>query len=78
MEFKKLIHLIDDKSIAKQIEKYRLLKETVDEKFLITKDYIIFNWILDLKESLKSRTSELSKVEFNKEKINDFFIKTIK
>ena len=78
MEFKKLIHLINDKSIAKQIEKYRLLKETVDEKFLITKDYKIFNWILDLKESLKSRTNELSKVEFNKEKINDFFIKTIK
>lgn len=78
MEFKKLIHLIDDKSITKQIEKYKSLKETVDEKFLITKDDKIFNWILDLKESLKSRTNELSKVEFNKEKINDFFIKTIK
>lgn len=69
MEFGKLKHLIEDKTIENQVDKYLEIKLKVDESFRISKNYELFNWLINLKNELK--------IEFDKIKINAFFIKTI-
>ena len=77
MEFKKLDYLIKNESISAKIKDYLKLKYTVDESFLISKDIELINWIIELNENLKSKTEFLPKIEFDKKRIDDFFLKTI-
>ncbi len=77
MEFKKLDYLIKNESISAKIKDYLKLKYTVDESFLISKDIELINWIIELNENLKSNTELLAKVEFDKKRIDDFFLKII-
>ncbi|MGL5233720.1 MAG: nucleotidyltransferase domain-containing protein [Empedobacter falsenii] len=77
MEFGKLKHLIEDKTIENQVDKYLEIKLKVDESFRISKNYELFNWLINLKNELKIESGKLPKIEFDKIKINAFFIKTI-
>lgn len=77
MEFKKLDYLIKNESISAKIKDYLKLKYTVDESFLISKDTELINWIIELNENLKSKTELIPKVEFDKKRIDDFFLKII-
>ena len=38
----------------------------------------LFNWLTNLKTELKIESEKLSRIEFDKNKIDEFFIKTIK
>ena len=77
MEFKKLDYLIKNESISAKIKDYLKLKHTVDESFLTSKDTELINWIIELNENLKSKTEFLPKIEFDKKRIDDFFLKII-
>ncbi|WP_313580914.1 nucleotidyltransferase domain-containing protein [Chishuiella sp.] len=78
MEFKKLAHLIDDNFLLDKIENYLKIKANVDESYLIVKDEELLNWISELKTELKAKAELISKIEFDKELINDFFLDTIR
>ena len=77
MEFEKLKHLIEDKTIENKVDKYLAIKSNVDESFKISKNDELFNWLINLKTKLKNEAGKLPKFEFDKNKINAFFIKTV-
>lgn len=77
MEFEKLKHLIEDKTIENKVDKYLAIKSNVDESFKISKNDELFNWLTNLKTELKIEAEKLPKFEFNKNKINAFFIKIV-
>ncbi|MGV0921683.1 nucleotidyltransferase domain-containing protein [Empedobacter falsenii] len=77
MEFEKLKHLIEDKTIENKVDKYLAIKSNVDESFKISKNDELFNWLINLKTELKIEAEKLPKIEFDKNKINAFFIKTV-
>ncbi len=77
MEFEKLKHLIGNKTIENQVDRYLEIKANVDESFKIRKDEELFNWLINLKTELKIESEKLSRIEFDKNKIDEFFIKTI-
>ena len=77
MEFEKLKHLIGDKTIENRVDKYPEIKANVDESFRISKNDELFDWLINLKNELKIETEKLPKIEFDKNKINVFFIKTV-
>lgn len=77
MEFEKLKHLIGDKTIENRVDKYLEIKANVDESFRISKNDELFDWLINLKNELKIETEKLPKIEFDKNKINVFFIKTV-
>lgn len=77
MEFEKLKHLIEDKTIENKVNKYLAIKSNVDESFKISKNDELFNWLINLKTELKIESEKLPKIEFDKNKINEFFIKTV-
>lgn len=77
MEFEKLKYLIEDKTIENQVDKYLEIKSKVDESFRISKNEETLNWIINLKNELKIKSEKLPKIEFDKNKINAFFIKTV-
>ncbi|WP_282628742.1 nucleotidyltransferase domain-containing protein [Empedobacter sedimenti] len=77
MEFEKLKHLIEDKTIENKVDKYLAIKANVDESFKISKNDKLFNWLINLKSELKIESEKLSRIEFDKNKINAFFIKTV-
>ncbi|HAR72447.1 MAG TPA: nucleotidyltransferase domain-containing protein [Flavobacteriaceae bacterium] len=77
MEFEKLKHLIRNKTIENQVDRYLEIKANVDESFRISKNDELFNWLINLKNELKIEAEKLPKFEFDKNKIDEFFIKTI-
>ncbi|WP_314243745.1 nucleotidyltransferase domain-containing protein [Empedobacter tilapiae] len=77
MEFEKLKYLIGNKTIENQVDKYLAIKANVDESFKISKNDELFNWLINLKNELKIESEKLSRIEFDKNKINAFFIKTV-
>lgn len=77
MEFEKLKHLIEDKTITNRVNEYLEIKSKVDESYRIIKDEEIYNWLKNLRTELKIDSDKLPKVEFDKNRINEFFIKTI-
>jgi len=77
MEFKKLIVLIEKENILSKIKFYWETKEKVDESYLIDKDEELIIWILKLKSELKEKVEEIPTVEFDKARVDEFFIKTI-
>lgn len=77
MEFEKLKHLIEDKTITNRVNEYLEIKSKVDESYKISKNDKLFNWLINLKSELKIEAEKLPKFEFDKNKINAFFIKTI-
>ncbi|WP_333663444.1 DNA polymerase beta superfamily protein [Chishuiella changwenlii] len=77
MEFKDLVVLIEKENILSKIKSYWKTKEKVDESYLINKDEELINWILKLKTELKEKVEEIPTIEFDKERVDEFFIKTI-
>jgi predicted nucleotidyltransferase len=77
MEFKDLVVLIEKENILSKIKSYWETKEKVDESYLIDKDEELINWILKLKSELKEKVEEIPTIEFDKERVDEFFIKTI-
>ncbi|MDM1063208.1 nucleotidyltransferase domain-containing protein [Empedobacter falsenii] len=77
MEFEKLKYLIGDRTIENRVDNYLEIKEKVDEGFRISKNDELFNWLINLKTELKIEAEKLSRIEFDQNKINVFFIKTI-
>lgn len=77
MEFEKLKHLIEDKTITNRVNEYLEIKSKVDESYKISKNKELFNWLKNLKTELKIKSEKLSKIEFDKTKIDELFIKTI-
>ncbi|WP_334126712.1 nucleotidyltransferase domain-containing protein [Empedobacter brevis] len=77
MEFEKLKHLIEDKTIENQVDRCLEIKANVDESFKISKNDELFNWLTNLKTELKIEAEKLPKIEFDKNEINAFFIKTV-
>ncbi|GGE97210.1 hypothetical protein SAMN05443634_106258 [Chishuiella changwenlii] len=77
MEFKDLVVLIEKENILSKIKSYWKTKEKVDESYLINKDEELINWILKLKSELKEKVEEIPTIEFDKARVDEFFIKTI-
>lgn len=77
MEFKDLVVLIEKENILSKIKSYWETKEKVDESYLIDKDEELINWILKLKSELKEKVEEIPTIEFDKARVDEFFIKTI-
>lgn len=77
MELKDLVVLIEKENILSKIKSYWETKEKVDESYLIDKDEELINWILKLKSELKEKVEKIPTVEFDKARVDEFFIKTI-
>ncbi|WP_353164795.1 nucleotidyltransferase domain-containing protein [Empedobacter brevis] len=77
MEFEKLKYLIEDKAIENRVDEYLEMKANVDESFKIPKNDQLFNWLFNLKTELKTEAEKLPKIEFDKNEINAFFLKTV-
>ena len=77
MEFDKLKHLIENKTIENRVNNYLEIKANMDESFKISKNDKLFDWLINLKTELKIESEKLPKIGFDKNKINAFFIKTI-